>query len=327
MSALTAEMIKDKVAEASASFGSLGLAEDEIDTTELVTCLLIPESCVAMLIGKAGSNMAVIKAATGAFISFSKKELSVHGNRKAFVTGTVGNATKLVLVVTELMSSIRGPNCSVSVVVADKSVGALVGKGAANLKAVREMTGCHLDMEKPEAAIPAHGGRCLTIRHDESCLSVTLAFYQMIRTKGFASPSQSSTRDLAASTTSYLVPNQAGAEMDPYAYGAVQNSSSNRFSPYGRPTGTGDVCAVHGKKRGKQNLQPSPVAQGQFICRPEDPCKGGVVQPQPGGMGSAAGANICATHGKKRGTKNLQPHPTAAGLFTCLTGDECKGAN
>jgi hypothetical protein len=110
---------------------------------------------------------------------------------------------------------------------------------------------------------------------------------------------------------------------------------------------------VHGKKRGRQNLQPHPSAPGQFICLAEDPCKGAVVNQQMGmqgmhgmgmmgagmqgmgamnpmGMGMMQGvdsmANYCAIHGKKRGARNLQPHPSSPGLFTCIEGDLCKGA-
>ncbi len=41
-------------------------------------------------------------------------------------------------------------------------------------------------------------------------------------------------------------------------------------------------------------------------------------------MGGVDPTSVCATHGKKRGARNLQPHASAQGVFVCLESDPCK---
>eukprot|EP00343_Euplotes_focardii_P009367 CAMPEP_0205825084 /NCGR_PEP_ID=MMETSP0206-20130828/23865_1 /ASSEMBLY_ACC=CAM_ASM_000279 /TAXON_ID=36767 /ORGANISM="Euplotes focardii, Strain TN1" /LENGTH=366 /DNA_ID=CAMNT_0053123815 /DNA_START=26 /DNA_END=1126 /DNA_ORIENTATION=- len=126
-------------------------------------------------------------------------------------------------------------------------------------------------------------------------------------------------------------PNMIGAAMDPYAalvnadfgaqalgYAPARNAlGAPRFNPYARAGQGGDVCSVHGKRRGPRNLAAN--ALGQLVCLPEDQCKIG------GGMDGVADANsMCATHGKRRGPRNLQPHSTNPGVYVCLDSDPCK---
>lgn len=220
-------------------------------------------------------------------------------------------------------------------------------------------------MEKSQEAMPAYGGRCLTIEHDEAT-QVSKAIYLVIRSKGFSSPSA---RD-----------DQAGPAVVG-GYGPLSGDKAGqaaRWSPYGAGGGSRqDTCSIHGKRRGKQNLRQSPSVAGQYICLETDTCKGSVV-PQAmggapsymmgsgamggmgggmaagmggmggagmgmsgmglgmgdmgmfsgmygmGGMGAPMASNVCAIHGKKRGPRNLQPHPTQPGLMMCMEHDACK---
>jgi transcription antitermination factor NusA-like protein len=350
------EEVRDKIAVAAASFDATGLVmQDEIDSSEMTLNLLVPESSISMLIGKNGANVNEMKEASGTNISFAKKETSLRNLRKGFYVGTVASVTKAVFITTSLITEVQeaGSPCNIGIVVSSGAAGSVIGKGGENLKNIREQTGCHVNMEKSDEAIPAFCGRCLTLKHQDSASAVVVAIYQVMRTKGFESVTQRQSNNAANGNT---------APADDYGgYGAVTGArGGNRFSPYGgsRP----DTCSVHGKRRGKQNLQPSPTNPGQFVCLVDDACKGGKADNAPpamdmgmygmggmgmggmgmgmggmgmGGMGMGgmqqqqqqpqnAGAGFCAVHGKKRGVRNLQPHPTAQGMFQCLEEDACK---
>lgn len=349
MATFTSEEVKEKIAVAAASFDATGLVmQDEIDSSEMTLNLLVPESSIAMLIGKGGANVNEMKDSSGTSISFAKKETSLRGLRKGFYVGTVASVTKAVFITTSLITEVQemGAPCNIGIVVANGAAGSVIGKGGENLKNIREQTGCHVNMEKSEEAIPAFCGRCLTLKHADSPSAVVVAIYQVMRTKGFASVTQRESNNAANN------PGPAG-EMDMYGmagYGAVHGArGGQRFSPYGGAMGRSDTCSVHGKKRGKQNLQPSPTVAGQYMCLAEDPCKvgkndnaaaamGGMGMDMygmggmgmyggMGGMGAPMGGggnNVCSVHGKKRGARNLQPHATTVGLFQCLDEDPCK---
>lgn len=336
-----------------ANFGASGLLMgDEADDTEISLCLLIPESCVALLIGKAGANINTTKQLSGANVSFQKKENSVRGYRKCFHSGTVAGVLRAVSIALSFVQEIVGGPCAATVVVNHDAAGGVIGKGGENLKNVRETTNCKVSMEKAQEAMPAYGGRCLSLE-EQDMNQVIRAIYQCARVKGFSSPTS-------------------------------RDDQAARFSPYGAGPRQ-DVCSIHGKRRGKQNLRPSPTVPGQYVCLDTDQCKG-VSNPNSmgasymmggmGGMGSGMGGmgggamggmngmgamgamggmgggmglgvadmsmyggmfgmggmggmntGICALHGKKRGPKNLQPHPSQPGLFICMEHDACKGGS
>lgn len=341
---------KNKAEAVAANVAASGLlCGDEIDETEVNVCLLIPESCVALLIGKAGANINTTKAVSNANVSFQKKENSVRGYRKCFHAGTLGSVMRAIAVNLAFVQESTGGESSATIVVNHDAAGGVIGKGGENLKNVREQTQCKVSMEKSQEAMPAYGGRCLTLEHESQAM-VVQAIYFCIRCKGFSSPT-------------------------------ARDDQTARCYPCGpSPFGNnGDVCAIHMKKRGKQNLRPSPTMPGQFVCLETDQCKGsanpqamggmggymggmggqmgqqmgqqqqmgmGMGQAPMGGMGLGMGDmgifgggmgggmygmgapmanNICAIHGKKRGPKNLQPHPTQPGLWMCMEHDACKG--
>lgn len=341
---MNADEFKEKLANYLAAFSASSiLVNDEEDSVAQNVCVLVPEGCVSLLIGKGGVNVSEIKAATGVDISFCKKEDSVHGLRKCFHSGTVGDVTKALYVLANFLNEIS-PGGGMGIVIKSAAAGAVIGKGGANLKSIRECTGCNISMEKSEEAIPAFGGRCLSLRHpDGAPHMLTRAAYLAIRSKGFASPTASENRAGFSAPMEDISYDTNSA----YGYGpAAGMRDAKRFSPYGRP----DVCAVHGKKRGKQFLRPSPTMPGQFTCLDEDPCKGVTNAPMGmggmqmgnvpmamgmGGMGMGMGGgmgmygmdtgSVCALHGKKRGPNNLQPHPSNPNLLICFDHDMCKG--
>jgi len=363
---VTQEMFTEKTTSVLAKLDSSSmLLGDELDEQETNLTTLVPEECVSILIGKAGSNINTLKSATGASISFAKKENSIQGLRKCFHTGTIAQIARAVFVEVTFIAEAAGGPAAVSIVVNHNAAGAVIGKGGENLKGIREHTGCHVSMEKAQEATPAMGGRCLSLRHTDSADQVSNAIYRTLRVPSFASPTQAESRSLSSAAADPMAydPNAS------YGYGpAGSQHESKRYSPYGAVSS--DVCALHGKKRGKQNLQPHPQVPGQFICLENDQCKGAanpMMAPSPygafgqqqpamgmmGGMGPEYGqrppmsmgamgamnalnmmggmygidpSSHCALHGKKRGPRNLQPHPTQPGLFICITGDECKGA-
>lgn len=347
---------KEKAESVVASLGSSGLlCGDDVDDNDLNVCLLVPESCVALLIGKAGANINTTKSVSGANVSFQKKENSVRGYRKCFHQGTVASVMRAVSVAISVIQSSTGGACSATLVINHDAAGGVIGKGGENLKSVREQTSCKVSMEKAQEAMPAYGGRCLSLEHEESS-RVSKAIYFCIRAKGFASPTAREDQQ---------GPGQGAADYGNYgpmasAIGGAKAGA--RWTPYGAGAGgRQDVCAIHGKRRGKQNLRQSPNMPGQFICMDTDPCKGGAAgngqmtgaNYMMGGMGGVMGgmgagmgalgmgmgdmfgmgnmygmgmaANVCAIHGKKRGSKNLHPHPSLPGLYICLDSDSCKG--
>jgi len=333
------EPLKEKIIALGSQFDTSGMMlGDETDTTEMNLCVLTPDASVAMLIGKMGSNVNEIKAVSGANISFAKKETSAQGSRKCFHVGTVASIAKALYIETALIADLQaGSSCSVAVVVNNNAAGAVIGKGGANLKDVREQTGCHVVMEKMAESNPIIGGRVLTARHQTSVHSATQAVYIAMRCPGFASPSVSDDRQ-----------NMSGMA----AGGFDMSGFYGQQGMQGGAVRAADVCCMHGKRRGKQNLQMHPTMPGSYMCRSDDPCKGAggvdatsmasmemcglVGQPfgqQMTGAPMAAGlgggvyndsANMCAVHGKRRGARNLQPHSSAPGLFQCLETDQCK---
>jgi len=378
---MTAEEFQVRVENAAAAFASSRIAQnDEMDEMETDLCMLVPEAQVSMLIGKGGANINTIKAVSGAMVSFAKKENSMHGLRKCFHSGTLGAVIKAAFINVVLVGeaqAIGGSSCSVGILVTTTAAGSVIGKGGENLKKIREETGCHVNMEKKEEAIPAFGGRQLTLRHDQSAPAIAQAIYSAMRVPGFSSLSFKDDRALASQVT------------PGYGPAGRVGGAQQRFSPYGARVPSGpDVCSLHGKKRGRQNLQPSPTMPGQYVCLDHDQCKGSAgaaaaMDPMAGMAGLAAGygalggmggmggmgmdmgqgyaaamggmmggmggmggmgmggmggmgggmdmygvdmSTVCAVHNKKRGSRNLQPHPSQPGLYTCMEHDPCKGA-
>lgn len=359
MTVVSAEDFQAKIEAAAAAFIPSGGDEDQMEAN---LCLLVPESCVAMLIGKGGSNVNLIKAASGATVSFAKKENSANGLRKCFHAGTMGAVSKAVFINVVLVGETQvasGGKVSVSLLVNNNAAGSVIGKGGEHLKAIREQTGCFVNMEK-QGEGSGVGGRALQVSHQDSAATVAQAVFSFMRLTGFASLTSAEDRSLS-NVNAY----DAGAS---YGYGPASSlqQNKNRYSPYGA---SDSVCALHGKKRGKQNLQPSATLPGQFQCFDHDACKGSVVNPNAGlealgmagmgygaamgGMGAQGGmlgagmggigmgqnammgmmggygmdmTGMCALHNKKRGPRNLQPHPTQPGMYTCMDNDMCKGS-
>jgi len=309
ISSWTSQELKAKAVDVSEAFDHSDiLLRDAEDTAEVNLCLLIPEQCVAWLIGKAGVNINEIKGITGASISFAKKETSVRGLRRCVVYGSVASVARAVLVICSLLQQHQG-SCSIGVVVNKNAAGAVIGKGGGNLKLLREQTGCRLGMEKQEESLPALGGRCLTLSHPESALAVTQAVYNIIRLKGFASPSAREILSAEGPGSDYMM---YGMPVD-LMYGLNRPRLPFMRDP--------NICIIHGKRRGKANLVMSPVP-GAWECKPGDRCKGsgGAVLDGPW----ANARMICHTHGKVRGKRNLTRHPTLPGVFVCLEDDPCK---
>jgi transcription antitermination factor NusA-like protein len=325
--AMSAAEFKQTVAAHVATFSASGVllndAEDQAMTT---VCLLIPEPCVSILIGAGGGNVSETKNATGCDISFCKSDESIHALRKCFHKGTVTAVAKAVFVAASFIAESRSNTNGLSVVVKTEAAGAVIGKGGANLKSIREVTGCNTNFEKPEEITPAFAGRRLTFRHPEAgqALLMAQAVYMTLRFSGFASPTQNDCRKAMGMGMGMGAPDMGMGMMmgdfgGNYGYGAAPTSKPQRASPYGgRPEkmamGAG-VCAIHGKKRGAKNLQPHMANSRLMVCADNDPCKG--VDP-------AIAAQICSTHGKKRGAQNLTQHPSAPGLSVCHEHDPCK---
>lgn len=339
---------KEKAAEASKNFDAANiLLNDPDDFADCSLCLLVPEPCVAWLIGKNGANISDLKALSGANASFAKKETSSQGMRRCIVTGSLAAVTRASFIIISLIFLSHG-SCTTGLIVQKSAAGGIIGKAGGNLRLIREQTGCRVTMEKQEDIL---GGRLVALSHPDSPVNATQAIYGIIRTKGFASP----TDKPAAPPSGMDVPAQLLA-----AYNSLPPSSrpvmpnNLPFSPYG-VTDLSSMCCVHNKKRGPRNLQPSKTSPGMFECRPEDPCKGASsVSPQvsynPGmfndpsaelmnlyGAMPAARApvrfnpyardpTICVVHNKKRGAGNLQDSKTVPGAYECLPTDQCKGA-
>jgi transcription antitermination factor NusA-like protein len=364
------------------------ILSDEVDAQEFNLCLLVPEPEVAPLIGKGGEVINIFKASSGANLSFLKKETSVDGYRRLFLSGTLGDVMRATFVVIARMQfneQQQHGNSQVqcNILVLDNAAGAIIGKQGANLTKLRDEAGVNVGIAKREESNPALGGRRLSIAHADSLIAVARAAYSILRLPGFGSPTSKNPpmlpglggfgegfcsihgkkrgpNNLARNQLGQMVcmpedpckgasaqPNPAmlafmgGLDVDnpqylmalanfgPYGeqgYGPVSGShGAHRFSPYGSPEG---VCATHGKRRGPRNLVPNGL--GQMVCQQHDECKGsGGVNGGLGGMpgfggGRPGGPGVCSTHGKKRGTRNLVPHPINPGLFVCREGDSCK---
>lgn len=321
--AMTTESFKAAVAAHIRTFNAAGvLLNDEQDAQVMNLCVLIPEKCVSLLIGSGGVNVSEAKAATGCQISFAKNDESFNGQRKCFHSGTIAGVAQAVFVAASFISEAETEDSGIKFVVKKENAGAVIGKGGAHMKSIREVTGCNSNFEKE--VTPAFGGRILTFRHPEpnQPLLMAQAVYMAVRSEGFGSPTQNDIRKMAAGGgpapqdqgfSPYGVDMSAG--FSPYGPAATQGGASKRFSPYGaKPAAQGLTCAYHGKKRGEKNLQPHPANPNLSICFDNDPCRGSA--------GSAA--TMCSEHGKKRGTQNLQPNPSKQGLFVCFESDPCK---
>jgi len=336
---MTAEEFQAKVQSAAAAFGASGISEqlEGDDQLDVNVCLLVPESCVSTLIGKSGANITAIKAASGANVSFAKKEKSSHGLRKCFHTGSFSAVRKAVFVSVVLVGETQaatGSAIEAGVLVSIKAAGSVIGKGGENLKNLREQTGCTVNLEKQQEANPTFGGRSLKLSHAESAATVCQAIYSVMRLPGFESLTAQENHDLSNTKT---------ASQGSYGPASSSPHGKDRYSPYGV---SGDICAIHGKKRSMRSMQPSATTHGQFVCLDDDQCKGATVADmdamrgahvnQIGQMGQqmynpympqASNVNmstVCAIHNKTRGARNLQPHPTQPGLFICLEADRCK---
>lgn len=272
---LTVDDFKNKAEIVVANVDNSGLlCGDEFDEADINVCLLIPDACVAPLIGKAGANINTTKALTGARVSFQKKENAQRGCRKCFHQGPLSSVMRAVAVALAFVQESTGGACTASVVVKHEAAGSVIGKGGQALKNVREETECKVSMEKAQEALPVNGGRLLNLEH-ESLDQLCKAIYLCVRAKGFASPTS----------------REDQAQPD-FGYGPMSsNKGGARFSPYGAGGGGGggrdnNTCCVHGKRRGQQNLRPSPTMHGQFQCLDEDPCKGSA---NPAAAQAAAG--------------------------------------
>jgi len=194
----------------------------------------------------------------------------------------------------------------------------------------------------------------VALSHPDSPTSATLAIYGIIRTKGFASPTDKPTLPQGGLQGGLDVSSQLMAAYASLPQSSRPSMSNLSFSPFGLPDP--NVCCVHNKKRGPRNLQPSKTVPGMSECRPEDPCKGASNPAPPqynsgmfadtsadlmnlyGAMPAAARTpvrfnpyaradpTICVVHNKKRGARNLQDSKTVPGAFECLPEDQCKGA-
>lgn len=242
------------------------------------------------------------------------------------ITGTVAQVSKAMWICIQVVGESqvsKGSSVAVGIVVNTKAAGSVIGKGGANLKSIREQTGCHTNLEKTPA--PLVGGRVLQMRHAESSQAVFQALYLAMRLPGFTSQTNKEDRDLLNNPPTASFETEAS-----YGYGPAPTSHGGkaRFSPYGgasaggaRP-GLSEVCAIHSKKRGAKNLVPHPTESGLYTCMAGDECQGSGGQ--QAGTTAADAASVCATHGKQRGARNLQPHATIVGLYTCMEGDLCK---
>jgi len=272
----------------------------------------------------------------------------MSGLRKCFHKGLLASVAKAVFLNTVLIGEAQteqGGQVCVSLLVSANAAGSVIGKGGENMKAIREQTGCKVNMDKQSEMVEGLGGRTLTLQHPSSAATVAQAIYSVMRLVGFSSLSYHEDRNLANTG---------------YGPASGMGGGNSRYSPYGGQAGGADVCALHGKKRGQQNLQPSPTVHGQFVCFDHDQCKGAVVgmdtmgmaglggmagygadmsammgqmgqmgQMGMGGMGNMYApqmdlASTCSLHQKRRGARNLQPHPTQLGLYMCLESDPCK---
>jgi transcription antitermination factor NusA-like protein len=336
---------KEKAVEASKAFEQSNiLSNDEEDFADCSLCLLVPETCVAWLIGKNGAHISDLKGLSGANASFAKKETSSQGMRRCIITGALAAVTRATFIIISLIFLSHG-SCTTGLIVQRSAAGGVIGKAGANLKLIREQTGCRVTMEKQEDVL---GGRSVSLSHPDSPASAAQAIYGIIRTKGFASPTDKPTLPQGGLDVSsqFLA---AYANVPPSSRPPMSNLS---FSPFGMPDP--NVCCVHNKKRGPRNLQPSKTVAGMFECRPEDPCKGASTAPYSSGMFADPSADlmnlygampaaartpvrfnpyaradptICVVHNKKRGVRNLQDSKTVPGAFECLPDDQCKGVN
>jgi len=361
---------------------------DEVDAQEFSLCLLVPEPEVAPLIGKGGEVINIFKASTGANLSFLKKETSMDGYRKLFASGTLGDVMRATFVVAARMQfngqQHGNSQAQCNMLVMDNAAGAVIGKQGANLTKLRDETGVSVGIAKREESNPALGGRRLSIAHQDSLVGVARAAYSILRLPGFQSPTSKNApmlpglggfgegfcsvhgkkrgpgnlmrnhlgqmvclpddpcKGASAQPNPAMLALMGGLEVDnpqylmalanPFGaygeqgYGPISAGShgAHRFSPYGTPEG---VCATHGKRRGPRNLVPNGL--GQMVCQPHDECKGAGGAAANGGLGGGFGARpgspgVCATHGKKRGARNLVPHPINPGLYVCRDSDPCK---
>jgi transcription antitermination factor NusA-like protein len=361
---VTVDAVKSMIDTAVETFNTSGILQgDEADDLQCSVAILIPERNVALMIGQQGANINELKAATGIQFSFTKKDTSAAGFRRAFLSGPLAGVAKAIAISVHL-TVMQGSPSSIALVVSNRVAGKVIGKGGENLKSVREITGCNVNMEKPHETPPGFVGRTLTMTNEAST-AVTSAAYHFLRLDGFQSPKQSEQPE------------------DAFGYGPMSKAGGARFSPYG---GAGNVCAIHGKRRGERNLQPNPANPSQLTCFDNDQCKGGAnisdgagsalatlgqfgaatygglgglgmgglggntggMQGQMGQMGQmglggygglqglqggfqgmsspvqGGGGLICSTHNKKRGATNLQPHASMPGMFVCRADDNCK---
>jgi hypothetical protein len=228
----------------------------------------------------------------------------------------------------------------VKFIVKREAAGAVIGKAGANLKNIREITGCNSNFEKEVNT--TFGGRILKFRHPDAgqTLLMSQAVYMALRMEGFSSVTQNDVRKVQSAPQAppqYGVPQgppqgYGAPAPSPYGdmgmgaaygygpaggdvYGMPQNGgASKRFSPYGAKPDKALTCAYHGKKRGPKNLGAHPTNPSLSICLDGDPCRG---------VDQVSGS-ICSVHGKNRGAQNLQARPGQPGLFKCMDSDNCK---
>mmetsp|Transcript_132994 Transcript_132994/g.331823 ORF Transcript_132994/g.331823 Transcript_132994/m.331823 type:complete len:533 (-) Transcript_132994:34-1632(-) len=130
----------------------------------LDVAILVPGDNIAKIIGKAGSGLKQIREASGCKINVQAAGADRTATRRIDLIGqpvNIGHASGCMLA-----TAFQGqPSVEVIVLIPDKCIGSVIGRGGENLKRVRETAGIHIQVERDPVLNPMTGEqeRMLTV--------------------------------------------------------------------------------------------------------------------------------------------------------------------
>ena len=175
-------MVKEDKAESSAPVQFDYFENDNVDDKQQNLLLLVPEQCVATIIGPGATTIMQIQSSTSTKIVLQASRQMVPGQRKRRITiiGSIkaANIAQYLIsmkVAEKLLTEVPGsqgllsstgrvaPTQELQMLVPNESVSFVIGRQGATVKEVQVRSGCKIRIEKEQEMLPGLGGRLVTI--------------------------------------------------------------------------------------------------------------------------------------------------------------------
>ena len=177
---LGGKVAQGKSSSAAKHFDGFRLFDDEFDSAISTLVLKVPGKphIIGHVIGKGGSEISKIEAETGSTVKIDSQSKMAPGSceRRICIIGTVsGNmlAQKRVMQkITEKLLLEGVTHDTLKVVVPNKAVRHIIGKGGSNIAKLQNDSGAVIQVAPESQALPSDMGRCIVIQGEESSRSV-----------------------------------------------------------------------------------------------------------------------------------------------------------